>query len=79
MPLERTSRVTGMALTRGVRSGAATCPGRSGSRTGWLSSEGRSLRGLAGRPVLGPIGLLGLLLYESGSLGVPDLYPHQDD
>ena len=56
--------------------GAATWPGRSG-RTRSLSSEGSSPRGLTGRPILGPISLLGLAPYKSGPLGTPSLFPHQ--
>ena len=44
-----------------------------------LRDEGSSLRGLVGRPVLGPIDLLGLLLHESGPLGVLGLYHRHND
>ena len=52
--------------------------GRSGSQTCSLSSEGNSLRGLTGCPVLGPISLLDLALYKSGPLGSPGLFPRQN-
>ena len=73
--LERTSRVIGMALTRGARSGGRHVSRRSGSQTRSLSSEGSSPRVLMGHPVLGPINLPGLALYKSGPLGTPGLFP----
>ena len=76
-PLERTPRANDLALTRGARSGAATCPGRLGSWTCWLSGEGYSPRRLAGCSVLGPFSLLGLALYKSGPLGVLGLLLRQ--
>ena len=62
-------------LARGARSGGRHVSGRSGSYTRSLSSEGSSPRVLTGRPVLGPINLLGLALYKSGPLGTPGLFP----
>jgi len=62
VPLERTSLATSLALTRGARSRDRHMSRRSGSQTRSLSSEGSSLHGLTGRPVLGPISLLGLAL-----------------
>jgi len=66
--LERTSR--GMALTRG-----ATCPGRSGSRTRWLRSEGSSQRRLVGCPVLWPSESAGLPLARVGPVRGPGFTP----
>jgi len=78
-PLERTSQATSLALTRGARSGGCHVSGRSGSQTRSLSSEGSSLRGCMGRPVLGPISLLGFASYKLGLLGTPSLFPVTKD
>ena len=76
-PLERTSQATSLALTRGARSGGRHVSGRLGSQTRSLSSEGSSPHGLSGRPVLGPISLLGLASHKLGPLGTSGLFPRQ--
>jgi len=68
---------SGVALTRRARSGAATCPGRSGSQPCCLMSEGSYPHGLMDRIGPGPGNLLGFLLYESGPSGAPGLHPRQ--
>jgi hypothetical protein len=73
--LERTSQATSLALTRGARSVGRHMSGRSGSQTHSLSGEGSSPRGLSGRPVLGPISLLGLVSHKLGPFGTPGLFP----
>ena len=78
-PLERTSQATSLASTRGARSGGRHMSGRSDSQTRSLSSEGSPPRGLSGRPVLGPISLLGLASHKLGPLGNPGLFPHHLD
>ena len=76
-PLERTSQATILSLTRGARLGGRHVSGRSGSRTRSLSSEGSFLCVITGHPILGPISLLGLVLYNWGLFGTPSLFPRQ--
>ena len=64
-------------MTRGARLGGRHESGGSGSQIRFLSSEGSFPHGLTGRPVLGPISLLGVVLYKWGLLGTPSLFSRQ--
>ena len=76
-PLELMSQATSLALARVARSGGRHVSGGSGSQIRFLSSEGSFPHGLTGRPVLGPISLLGVVLYKWGLLGTPSLFSRQ--
>jgi len=76
--LERTSRVIRHGSDPGCQVGGrhasreVGAPGRV-----WFRNQGSSLRGLVGRPILGPVNLLGFPLHELGSSGIPGLHPRQ--
>ena len=73
--LERTSRVTGMALTRGARSGGCHVSQEVGPRARSLSGEGCSPRRFSGLSRSRPSKFTGPPFTRVGPSGIPGLLP----